>query len=105
MKNRAEPQMALEQAVLRCAVEQPEKTFEALESEGGFDALKQTPIRKAFQRATQAWRAGRIWDGAQWMDALAEEGADEPTQRQLRRGLAEELPESEDAETVVKRLM
>lgn len=104
-KSRETANSVVETALLRCALEHPEKTFNALESEQGYEALESIPIRNAFHKAALAWRAGRNWDGAQWMDELAALGVDEALRTRIRRDLAEDLQGATDVESIVRDLV
>lgn len=93
-------------AVLRCLLDRPDETIRALERRNGLDAFTSVAFQAAVEDLVASRRAGMMPTGAWVLERIEAAGVDDPTElADLRKTLIESLPEDDELDTLVERLL
>jgi DNA primase len=100
------PIPAVEAAVLKMLLESPAEVAKVLEATDAVTAFTHPALQAAVERGMEAVRVGKPFDAPRAIEAANASGAlDDQGAAALRKSLMEALPERDDIEVCVKRLL
>jgi DNA primase len=105
-KPKSPPPHVLETTILRRFVEMPDEVLSALEDSDAVRAFMNPAVQATIDAGIEAMRAGSPFDGPRALEAAKASGlADDDTISALRQSLFDALPERDDINVCVKRLL